>query len=79
MKDFLTYIVSQIIDNPEDLSIEETEPGENIYQYTIATDKNDMGKVIGKSGKIIQAIRNLAKIIAIKDNRQVRIELKEIV
>ena len=37
-----------------------------------------MGKIIGRSGKIIQSIRNIAKIMAIKEKKQIRIEITEI-
>ncbi|MCL4339317.1 KH domain-containing protein [Patescibacteria group bacterium] len=75
MQDFLKYIVSLIVDHPEDIKIEERSLGENISQYIIAANGEDMGKIIGKEGKIIQAIRNVAKILAIKENKQIRIEI----
>lgn len=75
MKKFLHYLLSQIVDHPDEISIEERPVGENAFQYIITTNKDDMGKVIGKEGKIIQAIRNVAKILAIKLNIQVRIEI----
>lgn len=75
MKDFLNYLLSLIVDHQADLKIEERSLGENIFQYTISANTEDMGKIIGKEGKIIQAIRNVAKIIAIKEGTQVRIEI----
>ncbi len=75
MQDFLNYIVSLIVDHPEDIKIEERSLGENISQYIISANGEDMGKIIGKEGKIIQAIRNVAKILAIKENKQIRIEI----
>lgn len=75
MKDFLTYLVSQIIDHPEDLAIEERPFGETMMQYIIKSNPEDTGKIIGKEGKIIQAIRNVAKVLAVKEGKQIRIEI----
>ena len=75
MLDFLKYLISLIIDHPEELKIEEKSLGDHFFQYTVSTNKEDMGKIICKEGKVIQSIRNIAKIIAIKEGNQVRIEI----
>lgn len=76
MKDALLYIVSSIVDNPKKVNIEETEQDE-ITNFAVTVAKEDMGKVIGKEGKIIRAIRNLMKIPAIKQNKRINIVLNE--
>ena len=75
MQDFLKYLVSLIVDHPDEVNIEERILGENVSQYIISANQEDMGKIIGKEGKIIQAIRNVAKIMAIKENKQIRVEI----
>ena len=75
MKEFLIYLISKIIDFPGDLKIEETQSGDNFFQYMISANTSDIGKIIGKEGKIIQAIRNVARILAVKENKQIRIEI----
>lgn len=65
MKDTLQFIVSSIVDNPEAVSINE-EQAEGITNLIITVDPNDIGKVIGKEGKVIRSIRNIMKIKAIK-------------
>lgn len=75
MKEFLEYLISSIVDKKEEVKIEEKPFGENMFQYLISTNKEDTGKVIGKEGKIIQAIRNVCKILAIKEGKQIRIEI----
>jgi len=77
MKDFLTYLVKAIVDTPSEVNVEEKEITENSLQYLIHAKAEDIGKIIGKEGKIITAIRNIAKILAIKENKQVRIEIGE--
>lgn len=75
MKQILEYIISLIIKKPEDLKVTETKIDDLNFQYIISADKDDIGKIIGKQGKIIQAIRNIAKIWAIKNNKQIRIDV----
>lgn len=77
MIDLLKYLISQIVAHPSDLDIQESSLSENMFNYNIIIHKDDIGKVIGKEGKIIQAIRNVAKVLAIKENKQVRIEIAE--
>lgn len=75
MKELLTFILSQIVSRSETLSIEERPQGDNSYLYLIEVAPEDMGKVIGKDGKIIRAIRLLAKVWAVKHNQFVAVEL----
>lgn len=76
MKKALEYIVTQIVDNPEKVEINEQED-QGIINFTITVASSDMGKIIGKSGKVIRAIRNVIKISAIKQNRKINIALSE--
>jgi predicted RNA-binding protein YlqC (UPF0109 family) len=75
ISEFLKDLVSKIVDNPKDVDIKEETVGENSALYTITTNTEDVGKVIGREGKIIRAIRNVSKILAIKENKQIRIEI----
>ena len=76
MKELVEFIAKNIVDTPKEISIEETnENGFDILKLKVAQE--DMGKVIGKSGKIIKAIRNMVKIKAIKENKRIRLELVE--
>ena len=76
MQEFLTYLVQNIVKNPDDVSVEEVVDG-NTYVYTISVNQDDMGLVIGKEGRIIKSIRSLAKSKAIKDGVMIRVELNE--
>jgi uncharacterized protein len=77
MKKALEYIVSQIVDNPEKVEVKEQED-QGMTNFTITVDPSDMGKIIGKNGKVIRAIRNVIKISAIKQNKKINIALSEI-
>jgi len=76
MKDTLHFIVSSIVDNPDAVIIEEFEE-DGIVNLTISVDPADMGKIIGKEGKVIRSIRNIMKIKAMKFDKRIKISLAE--
>lgn len=76
MENILVYIISSIVENPKKVKVEESEE-DSILNYTISLAKEDMGRVIGKEGKVIKAIRNIMKIPANKKNKRINISLIE--
>lgn len=76
MKDILHYIISSIVEFPEKVSIDQVEENEGV-SFTISIAQEDMGKVIGKNGRMIRAIRNVMKIPAIKQGKRININLTE--
>ncbi len=76
MKDTLTYIISSIVEKPDAVKVREEEQ-DGVLNFTITVDKEDMGRVIGKQGKVIKSIRNVMKIPAIKNNKKIYISLSE--
>lgn len=76
MKKALEFILSKIVDDPEKIKIDESEDN-GVVNFTVTVAKEDMGKVIGKNGKVIKAIRNVLKIPAIKQNKKIFISLTE--
>lgn len=77
MKDTLEYIIKSIVENEDAVQIEEKEE-EGLLNLIVTVAKEDMGKVIGKEGKVIRSIRNIMKIKAMKDNVHINISLAEI-
>jgi predicted RNA-binding protein YlqC (UPF0109 family) len=77
MKDTLLTIVSAIVDNPDKVDIKE-EDNEGVTNFVITVAPEDMGKIIGKGGKVIRAIRNVMKVPAIKNNQRIYISLAEV-
>lgn len=77
MKDTLLSIVSAIVDNPDKIEIKEEE-NEGVTNFIVTVAPEDMGKIIGKNGKVIRAIRNVMKIPAIKQNKRIFISLSEV-
>lgn len=76
MKKALSYIISSIVDDPKKVEISEEE-ADGVINFTVTVAKEDMGKIIGKNGKVIKAIRNAVKIPAIKQGKKIYISLLE--
>ena len=74
MKELLEFIVKSLVSCPDDVVITETVDGD-IYTYEIHVNESDMGKVIGKQGKIAKAIRSLMKAAATKRNLKVNVDI----
>lgn len=76
MKEFIELIISQIIKDPNDITVEEIVDGTKV-NININVPEKDMGLMIGKGGRTIRSIRSLATAKAIKDGVKVYVELCE--
>ena len=76
MKETLIYLLTALVDHPQDIIVEETTE-ESRTVLTIHAHSDDMGRIIGKSGRIIRAIRDLVKIIAAKHDTYVDVMIAE--
>jgi len=77
MRELLELILKNITTHPDEVIIEmANEEGREIYNITV--NPEDMGRVIGKNGKVIRAIRSLAHVIAIRQGKRFRINVTEI-
>ena len=76
MKDILKYIISKIVEKENEVDVTEEE-NQGIVNLIVKVDPVDMGKVIGKEGKVIKAIRNVMRIPAIKQGKKIYITLAE--
>ncbi|HHW47114.1 MAG TPA: KH domain-containing protein [Clostridiaceae bacterium] len=74
MKELLETIAKALVDNPESVSVNEVE-GEQSLILELKVAKEDMGKVIGKQGRIAKAIRTVIKAAAVKENKRVVVEI----
>lgn len=76
MKELIEYIVKVLVDHPGDIRISEIE-GERTIVYELRCHPEDVGKVIGKSGKTVGAIRTLLSTVASRENRRAMLEVVE--
>ena len=77
MKEFVEFIVKQLVDNPDKVIIEENTINENTIEINIKVDKDDIGKIIGKHGNNINAMRILVTAVGAKGRRRAILEIVE--
>ncbi|HXG23427.1 MAG TPA: KH domain-containing protein [Chthonomonadales bacterium] len=70
----IEYLVKALVDEPEQVSVSEV-PGAEATTYEVRVAPNDLGKVIGKQGRIANALRTVAKASAMKQKRKVYVEI----
>ncbi len=76
MKSLLEFILLRMVEHPEDLEITEVdEMGLTIFKLKLHPD--DIGRVIGRGGNVIKAIRKLSQVRAVKEHLRVRVVLQE--
>lgn len=76
MKELLTYIVQNLVEKPDEVSVTEREAnGETVFEVRVAD--GDMGKVIGRQGRIVKEIRILMKAAAQRKGKKVSVEIMD--
>ncbi len=73
MKEILETVIRNLVSEPEAISINEVQ-GEQSIVFEIRVAEKDMGKVIGKEGKVAKAIRTIIKAVAAKEDKRVTVE-----
>ena len=74
MKELLTYIVQSLVEIPGEVSVTEREAGgETVFEVRVAP--GDMGKVIGRQGRVVKEIRTLMKAVAQREGKKVSVEI----
>ncbi len=76
MKELLEVLAKALVDSPEEVVVTETS-NENSILLELKVAQADMGKVIGKQGRIAKAIRSVVKAAASKENRKVIVEIMQ--
>ena len=74
MKELVEVIARNLVDNPDEVVVTEKEEGKNLV-VELHVAQSDMGKVIGKQGRIAKAIRSVVKAASSKDNKRVDVEI----
>ena len=74
MSNVIEVLVKALVDSPDNVEVREIEgPGSTTYEVRVAED--DLGKVIGKDGKIADALRTIAKAAALKDKKKAFVQI----
>lgn len=74
MKELVEVIAKALVENPDEVVVTQREEGKNIT-VELHVASSDMGKVIGKQGRIAKAIRSVVKAASSKDNKRVDVEI----
>ncbi len=77
MKEFIEFIAKQLVDKPDNVIVEETTPDENTIAVTLRVDNSDIGKVIGKHGQNVNAMRTLLIAVGAKDHHRAILQILE--
>ena len=74
MKELLAYIARNMVEHPDSVTVTKIEgAGETVLELRV--DPSDMGKVIGKQGRIAKAIRTVMKSVAVREQKKVVVEI----
>ena len=75
MKELLTYIVQNLVDKPDEVSVTERKSSSGEIIYEVRVGEGDMGKVIGRQGKIVKQIRILMRAVAQRKGKRVSVDI----
>lgn len=74
MKEFLEYVARSLVDAPDGVEVTAEESGDEV-ELTLRVAEGDMGRVIGRDGRIANAIRSLLRVMGSRDGRHVELEI----
>jgi len=74
LKELLTYIAKNLVDNPDEVNVTERET-ESETVFELRVNATDMGKVIGRQGRIAKEIRALMRSVAIKQGKRISVDI----
>ena len=75
MKELVEVIAKALVDNPDEVVVSEKSEGKNVT-VELHVAASDMGKVIGKQGRIAKAIRSVVKAASLNDNKRVDVDIR---
>ena len=76
MKDLIEFIAKSLVDHPEEVQVKQSGGGSRI-RIELSVTKDDMGRVIGKSGKVANSIRTLLRVAAEREGKQATLDVME--
>ncbi len=76
MKELIEYIAKSIVSYPDDVVVSSLEKGDGSFTYTLQVHPDDKGRIIGRQGRVAQAIRSLLRVAAVKRGAHVNLEIE---
>ena len=74
LNELLTYIAKNLVDNPDEVNVTERE-GDSETVYELRVNRADMGKVIGRQGRIAKEIRSLMRSVAARSGKRISVDI----
>ncbi|MCE5314362.1 MAG: KH domain-containing protein [Armatimonadota bacterium] len=75
MKSLIEILVKALVDSPDSVEVSEINEGPSSVTYEVTVDPDDLGKVIGKQGRVANALRTVAKAAALKSHKNVYVKI----
>jgi predicted RNA-binding protein YlqC (UPF0109 family) len=76
MKELIEFIAKALVEHPEDVQVSQSGSGSRV-RIELSVSKDDMGRVIGKSGKVANSIRTLLRVAAEREGKQATLDVVE--
>ena len=76
MKELIEFIAKSLVDHPEEVQVKQSGGGSRV-RIELSVTKDDMGRVIGKSGKVANSIRTLLRVAAEREGKQATLDVME--
>ena len=74
MKEFIAYLIKNLVDHPDDVDVQITEESEAML-ISVKVAQNDVSKIVGKQGRTIKSLRTIAMTVGARFGRRVRLDL----
>lgn len=75
MKELVEYIAKNLVDDPDSVKVQETQEEQGFVSVTLEVNPQDKGKVIGRQGRVAKSMRTLLRVMAVKDDVRVNLEI----
>ena len=76
MKELVEYLTKNLVEEPDAVLVDEKERGRGIVDMRLHVAREDMGRVIGRNGRVANAIRNLVRVAAARQGKKVNLEIR---
>jgi predicted RNA-binding protein YlqC (UPF0109 family) len=75
VKDLIEFLARALVDNPDGVSVDSYEEGDGTVVYEVRVADDDVGKVIGRSGRTVNALRAVVRAAAVREGRRVLVDV----
>ena len=75
MKDLVEYLARALVDNPDEVKVDTYEEDDGTIVYELRVAEEDVGKVIGRNGRTVNALRTVVRAAAVRDGRRVLVDV----